>query len=50
MITGGVKMDELEFHRILYADPNCTDKEVLATIAGDPKKQEFYKAGVLQRT
>jgi hypothetical protein len=36
-------MDELEFRRILYADPNCTDKEVLAAIAGDPKKQEFYK-------
>jgi hypothetical protein len=43
MITGGVKMDELEFRRILYADPNCTDKEVLAAIASDPKKQEFYK-------
>jgi hypothetical protein len=41
--TGGVKMDELEFRRILYADPNCTDKEVLAAIAGDPKKQEFCK-------
>jgi hypothetical protein len=36
-------MDELEFRRILYADPNCTDKEVLAAIASDPKKQEFYK-------
>jgi hypothetical protein len=36
-------MDELEFRRILYADPNCTDKGVLAAIAGDPKKQEFCK-------
>ena len=43
MITGGVKMDELEFRRILYADPNCTDEEVLAAIADDPKKQAFYK-------
>jgi hypothetical protein len=43
MITGGVKMDELEFRRILYAEPNCTDKEILAAIASDPKKQEFYK-------
>ena len=36
-------MDELEFRRILYADPNCTDEEVLAAIADDPKKQAFYK-------
>jgi hypothetical protein len=43
MITGGVKMDELEFRRILYADPYCTDKEVLIAIADDPKKQEFCK-------
>ena len=43
MITGGVKMDELEFRRTLYADPNCTDEEVLAAIADDPKKQAFYE-------
>ena len=36
-------MDDLEFRRILYADPNCTDEEVLAAIADDPKKQAFYK-------
>jgi hypothetical protein len=43
MTTGGVKMDELEFRRTLYADPNCTDPRVLAAIADDPKKQEFCK-------
>ena len=43
MIIGAAKMDELEFRRILYADPNCTDEEVLAAIADDPKKQAFYK-------
>jgi hypothetical protein len=36
-------MDELEFRRILYADPNSTDERVLAAIADDPKKKEFYK-------
>jgi hypothetical protein len=36
-------MDDLEFRRTLYADPNSTDERVLAAIAGDPKKQEFYK-------
>jgi hypothetical protein len=43
MLTGGVKMDELEFRRTLYADPNCTDEDVLAAIADDPKKREFCK-------
>jgi hypothetical protein len=36
-------MDELEFRRILYADPNTTDEKVLAAIADDPKKQAFYR-------
>jgi hypothetical protein len=36
-------MDDLEFRRTLYADPNCKDERVLAAIAGDAKKQEFYK-------
>jgi len=36
-------MDELEFRRILYADPNCTDAKILAAIASDPKKQQFCK-------
>jgi len=36
-------MDELEFRRTLYADPNSTDEGVLAAIAEDPKKQEFCK-------
>jgi hypothetical protein len=43
MITGGVKMDELEFRRTLYADPNCNDERILAAINDDPKKQEFHK-------
>jgi hypothetical protein len=41
MTTGGVKMDELEFRRTLYADPNCKDEQILAAIADDPKKQAF---------
>jgi hypothetical protein len=36
-------MDELEFRRTLYADPNCTDEGILAAIVDDPKKQEFSK-------
>jgi hypothetical protein len=35
-------MDDLQFRRTLYADPNCKDEKVLAAIADDPKKQEFY--------
>ena len=35
-------MDDLEFRRKLYADPNCTDEDVLAAIASDPKKLTFY--------
>lgn len=42
-MKGGVKMDELEFRRTLYADPNSTDEEILAAIADDPKKQAFCK-------
>jgi hypothetical protein len=41
MTIKGLKMDELEFRRTLYADPNSTDERVLAAIADDPKKQEF---------
>lgn len=36
-------MDELEFRRTLYADPNSTDERILAAIVEDPKKLEFYK-------
>ncbi|MEP1447228.1 MAG: DUF3379 domain-containing protein [Paraglaciecola sp.] len=36
-------MDELEFRRTLYADPNCSDERILAAIAEDPKKQAFRK-------
>jgi hypothetical protein len=43
MTIGGLKMDELEFRRTLYADPNSTDERVLAAIADDPKKQAFCK-------
>lgn len=42
MITGGVKMDELEFRRTLFADPNCTDEKILQAISQDPKKRDFY--------
>ena len=42
-MQGVVKMDELEFRRTLYADPNCKDKKVLAAIADDPKKQAFFQ-------
>jgi hypothetical protein len=35
-------MDELEFRRTLYTDPNCSDERVLTAIADDPKKQTFY--------
>ena len=35
-------MDDLEFRRKLYADPNCTDEDVLAAIASDPQKLAFY--------
>lgn len=34
-------MDELEFRRTLFADPNSTDERILAAIVDDPKKQEF---------
>jgi hypothetical protein len=40
-MRGSVKMDELEFRRTLYADPNCRDVKVLAAIANDPKKLAF---------
>lgn len=39
----GEKMDELEFRRVMYSDPNCTDPDLLEAIASDPKKQDFYK-------
>lgn len=36
-------MDELEFRRTMYADPNCSDEALLSAIADDPNKQEFRK-------
>ncbi|WP_299075259.1 DUF3379 domain-containing protein [uncultured Paraglaciecola sp.] len=35
-------MDDLEFRRKLYADPHCSDDDIKAAIAGDPKKRAFY--------
>lgn len=34
-------MDDLEFRRTLYADPQSTDRALLESMAKDPHKQEF---------
>jgi hypothetical protein len=34
-------MDDLQFRRILYAEPNCKDADVLTAKAQDPAKQQF---------
>ncbi|WP_448563891.1 DUF3379 family protein [Thalassotalea ganghwensis] len=34
-------MDDLQFRRSIYADPNNQDKELLAAMSADPKKQRF---------
>nr|WP_240919845.1 DUF3379 domain-containing protein [Paraglaciecola sp. 20A4] len=36
------KMDDLEFRRTIYADPNCDDIRVKEAAAQDPAKQEFW--------
>ncbi|MCF2950364.1 DUF3379 domain-containing protein [Paraglaciecola aquimarina] len=36
-------MDDLEFRRTLYADPNCTDENIIKAAADDPKKRAFIK-------
>ncbi|MFT2091271.1 DUF3379 domain-containing protein [Paraglaciecola sp. 2405UD69-4] len=36
-------MDDLEFRRTLYSDPNCQDKKLKEAMLADPKKQEFCK-------
>lgn len=36
-------MDELEFRRTMYADPNCSDEALLSAMADDPNKQAFRK-------
>lgn len=35
-------MDDLEFRRTLYADPNDINDEIREAIAKDPKKQDFH--------
>ena len=35
-------MDDLEFRRTIYADPNCNDERVKEAAAKDPAKQEFW--------
>ena len=35
-------MDDLQFRRTIYADPNCSDEEVRQAAAEDPAKQEFW--------
>ncbi|MEM5496033.1 DUF3379 domain-containing protein [Paraglaciecola mesophila] len=35
-------MDDLEFRRTIYADPNCDDIRVKEAAAQDPAKQEFW--------
>lgn len=35
-------MDDLQFRRAIYADPNCSDEAVKQAAADDPAKQEFW--------
>ena len=35
-------MDDLEFRRIIYADPNCNDEKVIQAANEDPAKMEFW--------
>lgn len=35
-------MDDLQFRRTIYADPNCTDEAVKEAAEADPAKQEFW--------
>ncbi len=35
-------MDDLMFRRTLYADPDCTDADILKAAAQDPQKQLFW--------
>jgi hypothetical protein len=36
-------MDDLQFRRCVYADPNSKEEEILAAISADPVKQKFVK-------
>lgn len=42
-----LKMDDLQFRRTIYADPQCNDENVKKAAAEDPAKQEFW--GELKR-
>ena len=35
-------MDELEFRRSIYADPNTTDDDIIAAAQGDESKRKFW--------
>lgn len=35
-------MDDLEFRRAIYADPNCKDDSVIQAAVSDPNKQAFW--------
>jgi hypothetical protein len=35
-------MDDLQFRRTIYADPNCADEEVIRAANTDPSKQDFW--------
>jgi len=34
-------MDDLQFRRSIYADPQCTDEDIIQAVAADPSKQKF---------
>lgn len=36
-------MDDLQFRRTIYADPNCTDDEIIVAAKRDPAKREFWE-------
>ncbi|MCW8832559.1 MAG: DUF3379 domain-containing protein [Colwellia sp.] len=36
-------MDDLQFRRIIYADPTCQDEDILEAQKADPAKKEFAK-------
>jgi hypothetical protein len=41
-MTEVLGMDDLQFRRTIYADPDCSDKSVLDAAAHDAAKQEFW--------
>lgn len=42
MTAEELAMDDLQFRRTIYADPNCTDESVKKAAAADSAKQEFW--------